>query len=87
MIRSVLRRFIWLRSRERTASLKEYNNCCSNCGRKQSKKKGQEVSIEVHHVDGIDWDGLIDYIAERLLKGRLIPLCKDCHDKIHKEQP
>jgi hypothetical protein len=50
---------------------------------KQSKRKGMEVSVEVHHLDGIEWEKLIDIVYEMLLcdPDRLQTLCKDCHDK------
>jgi len=72
-----------MRSRERAAALKSTGYCCSRCGVKQSKAKGKEVVIEVHHVAGIDWDGMIDLVRERLLQdpGRLEPLCKRCHEE------
>lgn len=76
-------RLLWLRSRERAAALKNANYCCAYCGVKQSVAKGREVKLEVHHIDGIDWDGLCDLIRERLLQKpeRLAPACKECHDK------
>lgn len=46
--------------------------------------KGREVKLQVHHLDGVDWDGLFDDIRRRLLHDpkRLAPACKACHDKI-----
>ncbi len=87
-IRSAIRQNIWLRSRERATALKRSGYCCEDCGIKQSKAKGKEVKIEVHHVDGIDWDGLIDEIRKRLLPppGRLQPLCKKCHERRSSKQ-
>jgi 5-methylcytosine-specific restriction endonuclease McrA len=81
-IRSALRR-IWLRSRERVATLRRDHYTCQECGRKQSKAKGREVSVVVHHLDGISWDGLVELVAKRLLQdpGKLVTLCVDCHDK------
>jgi predicted HNH restriction endonuclease len=81
-IRSALRQ-LWLRSRERAAALKGGGYCCSLCGIKQSRAKDREVYIEVHHKDGIDWEGLFDEIRKKLLHDpdRLISLCKKCHDK------
>jgi predicted HNH restriction endonuclease len=83
-IKDALRR-LWLRSRERAAALKATGYCCAQCGAKQSKAKGREVAIEVHHIDGIDWDGVADLIRARTLPdpSRLMPLCKSCHDDIH----
>lgn len=83
-VKDALRR-LWLQSRERQAALKRTSYCCEKCGIKQSKAKGKEVSIEVHHVDGIDWDGVVDLIFERLLHPaeKQMPLCKECHGKEH----
>ena len=74
-------RMLWLRSRERAAAIKAADNTCAKCGRKGSKAQGREVKIEVHHLDGIDWDGVVDIICERVLQdpSRLQVLCKECH--------
>lgn len=77
-IRSALRQ-LWLRSRERQAALKRDGYTCQCCGAKQSKAKGREKSVEVHHVDGVNWAGLIDLVRERLLAGELECLCRECH--------
>lgn len=84
-IRQALRRYIWMRSRERTAALKRTGYCCEDCGKKQSVAKGRKVVIEVHHLFGIDWDGLFEDIRKRLLPDPkdLIPLCEECHAKRH----
>jgi hypothetical protein len=86
-IRQALR-VLWLRSRERAEALKNTGRCCSMCGVKASVAKGREVKLWVHHVDGIDWDGLIDLVRERLLPdpSRLAPVCYGCHDKLHSEE-
>jgi len=78
-------RQMWLRSRERAAALKRTGYCCDECDVKQSTAKGREVKIQVHHMDGIDWDGIVDLFIERVLQtpDRLQPLCKPCHDKEH----
>lgn len=81
-VRAALRQ-LWLRSRERAAALKKTGYCCERCNVKQSKAKGREQKIEVHHVNEIDWDGVIDLIVERLLAGELEVLCPDCHDEEH----
>jgi 5-methylcytosine-specific restriction endonuclease McrA len=85
-IRSALRQ-LWMRSRERAAALKAAGYSCAKCGAKQSKAKGREIKVEIHHREKIDWDGLLELIRERLLQSpeRLEALCKDCHDKEHKE--
>ena len=78
-------RLLWLRSRERSQCLKNNNYSCCHCGVKQSKAKGQEQKIEVHHKQGVDnWDKVIDAIQEYLLcdPTHLESLCPDCHDKI-----
>ena len=81
-IRGYLRQ-MWLKSRERAEALKRTNYCCSVCGVKQSKAKGKEQKIEVHHKDGIDnFNVIIDLIMDRLLcdPKKLEPLCPICHD-------
>ena len=40
---------------------------CVECGVKQSKAKGKEQKVQVDHVNGIDWEGMIDYIYRHLL--------------------
>ena len=84
-IRSALRQ-VFLRSRERAAVLKEASYTCS-CGLKQSKAKGREVSVQVHHNSGIDnWDVIIDAVYEKLLnKEDMTVLCKACHRDSHKD--
>ena len=85
-VRASLRQ-LWLRSRERAACLKRDGYVCQTCGKKQSKAKGKEVAVCVHHIDGIDWDGLIDLVFERLLVNpdRLETLCEKCHDHVHEK--
>lgn len=85
-IRTALRR-LWLRSRERQAALKRDKYTCK-CGAKQSKAKGREVAVEVHHIDGIvNWAEIESTIRMFLLvhPDYLKTLCKDCHKKIHSE--
>lgn len=83
-VKSALR-VVWLRSRERSACLKASGNKCQQCGVKASKSKGREVSLEVHHIDGIDWTGIVDSIFKAMLPdpSRLEALCHKCHDKRH----
>ena len=78
-------RQLWLRSRERATALKNAKYTCEYCNRKQSKAKGKELKVEVHHAHGIDWDGIVDLIIERVLQrpDDYIVLCKDCHKKEH----
>jgi predicted HNH restriction endonuclease len=87
-IRAALRK-MWLRSRERSKALKNTGYCCADCGVKQSTAKGREVKLEVHHIDGINWEGLIQLVRERLLQtpDRLKPLCRDCHAKYDQHIP
>jgi 5-methylcytosine-specific restriction endonuclease McrA len=81
-VRAALRQ-LWLISRERAKACKIQNNTCRKCGKKKSVAKGKEVKIEVHHLDGIDWNGIIDMVIERILPdpSRLEVLCVDCHKK------
>jgi hypothetical protein len=80
-VRNALRQ-LFLRSRERAACAKAAQYTCRKCGRKQSKAKGREVAIEVHHKEGIlHWDFLIDLIYVELLcdPSKMECLCVDCH--------
>ena len=72
-IRSVLRRAIWLYSRERAEALKRDGRRCRACGCKEG--------LEVHHIDGSGIDAIIELIYKTLLchHDRLITLCKPCH--------
>ena len=78
-------RVLWLRSRERAAAIKREKYCCEKCGAKQSKAKGKEIFLEVHHKSGIDWEELIGLIYQRLLPDpkHLAVWCKDCHTDYH----
>lgn len=79
-IRNMLR-MLFLRSRERARTMKASEYACQKCGAKQSRARGREVYVECHHKYGIDWDGLIVLIRDRLLSGELEVLCKECHEK------
>ena len=83
-IRQALR-LLWLRSRERSEALKNTGHCCSVCGVKASQARGREVKLDVHHVDGCDWEGVIGMIRKSILQtpDRLAPVCKACHGKLH----
>lgn len=85
-IRAALRQ-LWLRSRERAAVLKRDGYVCQACGVKQSKAKGHEVSVEVHHLTLIDWEKMIDLVYERLLQTPedMTTLCRECHKIEHRE--
>jgi 5-methylcytosine-specific restriction endonuclease McrA len=86
-IRSALR-MLFLRSREHAACKKRDKNTCQECGKKGSQAKGREVKIEIHHIENIRWDMIIDYIYRHLLVDPkdLICLCKECHAKETKNQ-
>jgi len=86
-IRAALRQ-LFLRSRERAAALKEAGYRCQRCGVKQSKAKGREVSVEVHHKSGINnWDVLFDAVYRHLLnKDDMEVLCRECHAKAKVEK-
>lgn len=88
LIKHALRN-IFLRSRERTASIKANGGCCAECGRKQSAAKGREVKLEVHHKNRVtNWNRIYEVIREELLcdPSELVPMCKECHVKHHEEE-
>lgn len=78
-------RALWLRSRERAAALKRESNTCECCGAKQSVAKGREVKLQVHHLDGIEWEKVIDYVFRHVLvdPDKLQVLCESCHNEEH----
>lgn len=80
-IKSALRQ-LWLRSRERGAAVKRDGNRCTKCGAKNSRAKGKEVYVEVHHSEGIaNWEAIYEAIYKNLLTDpdKLVCLCKECH--------
>jgi len=80
-VRAALRQ-LWLRSRERQAALKRDGYTCQHCHKKQSKAKGKEFKVEVHHVHRIaGWEQVIDLIfAEILVDPKFLStLCPTCH--------
>lgn len=83
-VRSALRQ-VWLRSRERAAALKREGNTCECCGKKASVAKGKECKLEVHHLNGIEWQNIIDYIYRHILvdPSQLQVMCKSCHEEEH----
>ena len=84
-VKDALRR-LFLRSRERGYAIKRDHYACQCCGIRQSKAKGREVTVEVHHIDGVDnWGQIIDQVYQFILchPDGLITLCKDCHEKQH----
>lgn len=85
-IRSALRK-LFLRSRERAATLKRDGYTCQKCGAKQSRAKGREVYVECHHVVGVtNWDALFAAVRDHLLcdPDKMETLCIDCHEKEEK---
>ena len=87
-MRSALHK-LWMRSRERAVALKRDQYTCQGCGKKQSKAKGQEFAVEVHHLDGVEWDYLLDYVYRHLLcdPARLEVMCHECHEREHPRTP
>ena len=86
-IKAALHR-LWLRSRERQAALRRDGYTCQDCGRKQSKAKGKEFSVEVDHLAGqINWPQIIEYIRRHLLvdPSELETVCHADH-KLRTEQ-
>jgi 5-methylcytosine-specific restriction endonuclease McrA len=84
-VRAAIRQ-VWLRSRERAAAIKRDNYTCQCCGRKQSKAKGKEFAVQVHHKELIvNWEAVIDAVYEHILchPDGLETLCRECHDKEH----
>lgn len=83
-IKNALRN-VWLRSRERASALKATGHRCAKCGVKASQAKGREVKLQVHHIGGINWDGVADLIEQRILRVPQQPLCVGCHEKERKK--
>uniref|UniRef100_A0A6M3JHL0 HNH nuclease domain-containing protein n=1 Tax=viral metagenome TaxID=1070528 RepID=A0A6M3JHL0_9ZZZZ len=84
-IRSALRR-LYLTSRERGQAIKRDNYSCQTCGVKQSRKKGAEVYVEVHHKNHNieNWNKLFEAVREHLLCApeELTTLCRECHKEL-----
>ena len=83
-VKNALRQ-LWLRSRERNHALKMADRTCKVCGVKASQAKGREVKVQVDHTHGIDWDGIVSLIVERVLQRPedYTVLCEKCHKKKH----
>lgn len=82
-IRSALRK-LFLRSRERASALKRDEYTCQCCHTKQSRAKGKEFYVEVHHKKGVaNWDKLFEAVYEYLLcdPSNMEKLCRECHSK------
>jgi 5-methylcytosine-specific restriction endonuclease McrA len=88
-IKSALRK-LWLRSRERAAAIKRDKYTCQKCGAKQSRAKGKEVYVEVHHKSGriTNWDEIYKAVRKHLLcdKENLETLCACCHQKTQEKE-
>ena len=76
----------WTQSRERAKVVKEAGYRCSKCNKKQSRAKGKEVKIEVHHIDKINWENVIRIIREEVLDKPQEVLCYECHKEETKKQ-
>lgn len=64
-------------------AIKRDGYTCQCCGRKQSKAKGNEFDVQVHHKAGIgNWDAVINSVYENILcdPEGLETLCKECHE-------
>lgn len=83
-VKNILRR-LSLYCRERGYAKKRDENTCQICGKKESKAKGKVVKVEMHHLHGIDWEGVVDIIIEKILQkpGDYICYCEDCHKEKH----
>ena len=86
-VRAALRQ-LWLRSRERAAALKRDDYRCQGCGKKQSRAKGKEFKVQVHHKCGIEWEYMIDQVYDHILCDieDLETLCETCHSKTEKHE-
>jgi len=79
-------RTLWLRCPERREALKRENYTCQCCGGKQSKAKGNEFDVQVHHKTGItNWDKIVEAVMTYLIcdSDHLEVLCKTCHKNSH----
>lgn len=84
-VRAILR-LLFLRSRERAFRLKLDNYSCVRCGKKQSKAKGREQKVCVHHVKKINnWEKVINAVFREILCSpkKLETLCIECHNLEH----
>ena len=79
--------FMW--SPERNAALARDDKTCQVCGKRESKAKGKECSIQVHHIQegDINWDRIERVIRAELLcpAEMLICLCKEHHKECHQK--
>ena len=86
-VRAAIRQ-LWLRSRERAATLKRDKYTCQMCGATQSTAKGREQKVEVHHRCGIAWEKVIEYIFKNVLVSpdELETVCPECHKKLEENK-
>jgi predicted HNH restriction endonuclease len=86
-IRALLH-LLFMRSRERASALKAGKYTCCKCGVKQSKAKGKEQKVQVHHKKGVlNWEKLFLLVREYLLvdPSQMEVLCPKCHEKEHEK--
>jgi hypothetical protein len=76
----------WTQSRERAKVLKDAHYTCCSCGAKQSRAKGKEVYVEVHHKSRIDWVKIVEFIRKEVLDKPQVCMCKECHKEETKLQ-
>ena len=79
---------LFLQSRERGEAIKRDKYTCQCCGGKQSRAKGKEFYVEVHHKEGVkNWQKLYDAVRQYLLTDaeNLETLCKECHKEQHEQ--
>ena len=58
---------------------------CQKCGAKQSRAKGREVYVQIHHKEGIcNWDALFLAVRTYLLCHpiEMVTLCEGCHEDL-----
>ena len=83
-LRSWLRR-IWMKCNEKAYANKREGYCCEHCGAKNSRAKGKEVRVIIHHKKLINWDKIFRVLRRELLVSpdQLTALCDDCHKAEH----
>ena len=86
-IKAALRQLM-LRSREQQYALKRDDRRCRVCDVKASQARGRVVKVECHHVDGVKWKEIIEYIRAQLLvhPDKLMTLCKEHHDEVEEKR-